>query len=287
MKRLIWISAIVFMLFTTVACGTDDPEKEHFKTSFDDQFGYLATADGSGTVVKVGTATLEFDFDNNVATVAVDDVMAQGMTMNFLAREVPFTTDDNGIRHIDAGNSGNPGVVAFHLDYWPPVLHDGVGEKLHGMFLKLTLTSGNTLTIFPYHAIAVGTTETTSPGNAPFVSTRPVYDITLDPAHLAASIDVERAAFSADMPTLGTMHFEGNPEDGTSIRLSLNPDGYTLSCAALSPSINNVPYDRFMIRNLTVDASFGSNNADIRFNCMAFSVNAAVCPLSVKYIETK
>lgn len=283
MKKLLRISAIILLLASTAACGTDDPEKEHFRTSFDNMFGYLASADGSGVATKVGTMSLEFNFDKEVATVTIDDVMAQGMTMNFRAEEVAFTTDADGVRHIRGGSAGNRGVSGIQIDYWPPVLHDGVGRKLHGVFVKLTLTSGNTLTLFPYSCIAVGTTATTPAGGEAYVTTRTVYDITLNPADGTAQIDVERAAFSADMPTLGTMHFEGSGD--TAIRLSLSADGYSLGCEALAPEIAGVPYERFMIRNLACEARLSANRASLTFGCMNYAVDATVSPLSVEYKE--
>ncbi|MCM1110114.1 MAG: hypothetical protein NC336_02780 [Clostridium sp.] len=288
MNRITTFVAGALLALAAVSCGTDDPAKEHYKTTFTGQFGYVsAMGDIAAQTAPAGKVSLDIDDDNRVASVEIESLSVGGVNIGPVRlTNLSCTTDLHSVRTIRVADATSNGAVyplrGIDMTYWPPV--DNNGTMYHALYLRLTLADGRTVTLYPYKSSGIGAAEITTISTASkYVSTKMTFEVSLDPSTMTGTIDVLNPDFDPRMPTLGTMHFQGDEQGSSDIALSLDADGYTMACPRLIPSIGGDPYPRFAITDLKVTASPSENETEIEFYCAgAYAVDAVVGTLYVE-----
>lgn len=98
-----------------------------------------------------------------------------------------------------------------------------------------------------------------------FSSKTPVYYVALDPSKMTATVNIYKAKFAERMPAMD-MKF---PE----IPLEVSSTGCKLFVKEVVPTIEDVPYPDYMIKNLNGNMTYATG-LDLRFDCMTYSVTA-------------
>ncbi len=111
-----------------------------------------------------------------------------------------------------------------------------------------------------------GTTGVVDNASSSFFSSKtPVYYVALDPDKKTATINIYKAKFAERMPAMD-MRF---PE----IPIEVSSTGCKLAVEEVVPTIKDVPYPDYMIKNLNGNITYATG-LDLRFDCMTYSVTA-------------
>lgn len=300
MKLFAKLNLMVLCAVAFASCGTDDPDKDHLVDTFDGYFGYAVDATSASTsegyILPVGKIEVDFVDDDKKATVTITNLSygsgTAPTTVNQVMTDLPFTANADGVRTVVAENVKGSGVNVDRivLVYYPDHNFDEAGELYHGLAARLKIGDSD-ITLLPSNPVGVGTTETTCmqaihlgstsiEAGSKYVATKTLYEVAMNPEKRTASVSVVNAAFAQGMPTLDAMLFAQSAADPTKaidMQLRLVPGGYSLEAPVIVPSIDGVPYPRYIVTSFSAEAQTDANKMDLQFTCMGvFEVNAVL-----------
>lgn len=267
--------AACMCLFSCGSDNSDNPEKELVEAVTASSFSYVSdNATGVGLVFEGPTYRIKYNEDALTAEIKMENIrFADNMSAtSYVFSNVPYSVDARTkTKKIDVAkltpDSDNTTVFNnVRILSQPPVEIDGV--EMDGVTVSYGVNGDVTVTNVPYRAVFEGTTETVNTGaGSSYVSTETNYVVDIDPRTMTGVLKVNKAAFAAEMPQLGTMEFAG-------LAVTIVDGGYILTSSQLVPTIAGTPYPRYTITDLRMEVDLNSES-ELKFTCMGvFDVDA-------------
>lgn len=273
--KCIYIYVTLLALSAILAsCGSDNDPQANLATAVTKP-SFAAVTDAGGAVSIVPDVSCSVAFDDQDMTALV--VMAnqgwspteQGSVLRFKDLEWVFdglarrmTTTSAAPERLQA-----PVLSDIRMLYQAPC--EISGRMADGLAVSFAV-DGRRVTFIPIHALLSGTTESVVIGDPveAMVSTETVYDVTVDPSSLTASViirnpqyDLYRRMASPDMEL-------------RALPVILTEDGYTVSAPAATPYVDDVPQLDYEIRDLRLDVSLFGQSVLSYVTAAGYSVEA-------------
>lgn len=282
------LKSVIIMIAAAISLGACQSENEEptfngdLTDTFEGFFSYYIGYDEAGkrnisSIYPVEGITVSFDDQNRKAQVKVTR-LATGRPgafnyIDLLMTDLPFDTDAEGVRRINADNVDGHGMKMENVKiaYYPDkTVNDTI---YHGLSVRIRVDKNNDMTMLPRYPVAFGTTVTTTNSQEPYESTRMIYNIRLNPENSprTASVTVCNSNFAPNMPVMDMEFASKNPEainnQGDKMRLELDPGVFRLSADTIVPTITGRPFPSFMILKFKGECDAAKDEMSISFDC--------------------
>ncbi len=212
----------------------------------------------------VGTAacTIEYYEKTKTADVRINSTMSNGMSFTYTYTDVPYKTDKNGLREIDATVKEQGNQTSSKVEIYSGSVPSSILLTEEAVVFSAKADDTQSVVFIPNKSVCAGSTAVTSAAGT-FTTKETSYIISFT-SDTKADITVKNAKFAQNMPSVGDMVF-------SNLDVTYNEDGFVLTSASLIPTIAGVPYPTFAISDLRMEVDLEDlGDADFTFKCSAF-----------------
>lgn len=262
-----------------ISCSDDNNDPSHITETQSlsgsrEMFTVSVVNNVNVSAISTPDYSVDFHVDDNTADVKITGLrLAENETaQSLILKDLRWGKGRDGKSRVIEAARVKPDNSDLTLTDLRIVFYDPEqinGQTLKGASVEFDVNGIYEVNAIPYTSVLSGTSITTNAtAGTTFQSTKTVYTFSIDPQTRKADIIVTGASFAANMPSLGDMHFDD-------VDVTFTDSGYSLYCAALTPSISGTPYPNYAITNLMGDVDPDDNETDFQFNCMrVFTVKA-------------
>ena len=270
MKKVFYLIALVFAVFTTSCTNEDD---NNFNEKLVLQHIYSVTSkNGATTTYEPTYFTYELNYNNGTAEITLKDVKFSPMMPNITMdlKNVPFTSSMTGVK-INATDlipevGGTPMNDYTITSFACRIAHSSV-TNISTSMVSFVVNNAFTINAYPNpstfehdsntHVVDLVSSSTTTD----FDYNKTKYAIVLNQETNLADIYLYNVKYADGMPAMN-MIFK-------SVSFTSTASGFDFICEELIPCLNNseqTPVDSYPIKNLTASVSGGKLSIDFLCN---------------------
>ncbi len=241
--------------FVMTACDTDTDGENRIVTTYSDGYNYVIDNEAGTSGIYSGISynkgyVIELNLDKKVASVTIVGLnLSEDKTdLSFSLSNMAFTYGSNGYEvnatnvtpYINGAPASGYSFNSFKMtvNNYEILISYEINNRYQVVVMPMTAT---------YHTDSVVTTIATGETyNTPEYSPYYVVELLRDDesGDMSADLYVYNAKFASNMPYQKEMVFKG-------IDVDFNKHGFTLSADRIVPEISSVPYERYVVTDLS------------------------------------